>query len=167
MPKTTEKARCRVKTGGPEHVAILAEKLAELAILRVPSLSILAPLKDRPSDLFDFAVSSDDGVCFFVAVKSYSSFGLKIVPDPIPVLELGVKAEWVQTARHSPTPVVLFLFDGDRGHGRFLRLDTLPKPADDATTVVLSFPVENAITGDSIRALVEGLARERRLTASA
>jgi hypothetical protein len=46
-------------------------------------------------------------------------------------------------------------------NGRYLRLDTLPKPAEGAKTVVLSFPVENTITGDSIRALAAELAKER------
>jgi hypothetical protein len=55
---------------------------------------------------------------------------------------------------------MLFLFDADMDPGRFLRLDTLPNPGD-AKTVVLSFPIENTITGDSIRALAAELAKER------
>jgi hypothetical protein len=161
MSKTTEPTRVRVKSSGLEHIAILAEKLAELAILRVPELSVLKRQDGKSSALFDFVVTSDKGVCFFVDVKSYSSFGLKIEPDSIPVLELEVDTNHLQIARRSPTPVAMFLFDGDRGHGRYLRLDTLPKPDDSARTVVLAFPVENTITGDSIRALAAELAKER------
>jgi hypothetical protein len=167
MSKTKAPTRFRVTTGGADYLGVLGEKLSELAIMRVPELTALKPAAGEKPLPFDFVAITDEGVSFIVEVKTYSSFRLKIRPEVIAVLELEVEAARARAACDSPTPVVLFLFDGDRGHGRFLRLDTLPRPADDAATVVLSFPVENVITGDSIRALVEGIARERRLTATA
>jgi hypothetical protein len=152
-----------VKIGGAEYIALLAEKLADLAIARVPELSILKPGNGKPSPLFDFIVSTDSGACFLVKIASYSAFQLKIEPDPIPVLELEVETDYLRAAQRSPTPVVMFLFDGDRGHGRFLRLDTLPKPVGDAKSAGLSFPIENTITGTSIRALATELAKEREV----
>lgn len=159
--------RFRVTTGGPDHLAYLAEVAAELAILRVPGLSPHKPPKGDSYALFDMVATSDKGVCFLVKIQSYSAFKLKIEPDLIPVLELDVDAEYIKTARRSPTPVVMFLFDGDRGHGRHLRLDTLSEPSKSAKTVVLSFPVENAITGESIHALADEIAKERLVPASA
>ncbi|MCI0701174.1 MAG: hypothetical protein L0241_08830 [Planctomycetia bacterium] len=167
MSKTKQPARVRVKVGGPDYIGLLAEKLAELALMRVSELTALKPPQGKPHPLFDLVVTTDRGVCFFVEVKSYSSFQLKIEPESIPVLELEVDADQIRTARESATPVVMFLFDGDRGHGRFLRLDRLPEPEADAKTVLLSFPIENTITAESIRVLAAEIAKERLVSASA
>ena len=127
----------------------------------MPELIALKPPKRSPELPFDVVATSTTGVCFLVGVEAYSSFKLKIEPDAIPVLELEVGAKRMRSAHQSATPVVMFLFDADRGHGRFLRLDTLPEPPTGAETVVLPFPVENTITGDSIRTLAAELAKER------
>ena len=155
--------RFRVTTDGPAHITWRSELLAELAIMRVDELRLMKPPSGSPAPPFQLVAASDSGICFIVQIAAYSSFRLKIEPESIPVLELEVEAERVRTALRIPTPVVVFLFDGDRDHGRYLRLDTLPEPAAGAKTVVLSFPVENTITGDSIRKLAAELARERRV----
>lgn len=118
MSKTKKvPGRVRVKTGGPDHVEILADKAAELAILRVPELASSRPQNGKSSVLFDFIVSADSGICFLVKIESYSASHLKMgEPDAIPVLELSMSADYAWIACHSPTPVVMFLFDGDRGH---------------------------------------------------
>jgi hypothetical protein len=45
--------------------------------------------------------------------------------------------------------------------GAFSASIPAPEPAPKATTVVLSFPIANAITADSIRALAAALEKER------
>lgn len=161
MSKSKPPARFRVSTDGPDYIGVLGEKLAELAIMRVSELTVMKPPPGKLHTPFDLIATTDSGVCFLVEIRAYSSFQHKIEPELIPVLELEVNAEHVRTVRQSPTPIVVFLFDGDRGHGRYLRLDTFPKPADDAKTAVLSFPIENTITGESIRTLADEIARER------
>jgi hypothetical protein len=167
MPKTTHPTRFRVTTGGPEYIALLGEKLAELAIVRVRGLSVMKSSDSKANLPFDFVAASQTGTCFLVQIAAYSSFQLEIEPGSISVLELEVKPDQIRAVRQSPTPVVVFLFDGDRTHGRYLRLDTLPEPAKSAKTVVLSFPIENTITGESIRTLADEIAKERLVPASA
>jgi hypothetical protein len=160
MSKAKRPDRFRVTTDGPDYLVWRSELLAELAVLRVSGLVMLKPPNGN-SLPFQLVAASQSGVCFIIETVAYSSFQLKIEPESIPVLELEAEADRVRTAQRIPTPVVMFLFDADRDHGRFLRLDTLPEPPVGAKTVVLSFPVENTITGDSIRALAAELAKER------
>jgi hypothetical protein len=161
MPKAEHADRVRVTTDGPAHLVWRSELLAELAVLRVEGLILMKPPRGASDLPFPLVAMSAGGVCFFVEVAGYSSHRLKIEPESIGVLELEFDAERVRTARHILTPTILFLFDADRDHGRFLRLDTAPEPAPKAKTVVLSFPVANTITADSIRALAEALGKGR------
>jgi hypothetical protein len=161
MSKTKCPERVRVTTDGPDHLIWRSELLAELAIMRVGELTIFKPPRGGLALPFQFVAVSSSGSCFAGEVAAYSSCLLKIEPESIAVLELEVDAERVRTARQIRTPTFMFLFDADRDHGRYLRLDTQPKPADGAKTVVLSFPVANAITADSVRALVVALEKER------
>jgi hypothetical protein len=153
----------RVTTRGPDYLEWRSAVLAKLAIVRVPELTPLEPPKNSAADLpTSYVVVAPGGLVFFVVAKGYSSFRLKIDPEQIPVLEWEAAADLVRAARESVTPVVLFLFDADRDHGRFLRLDTLPEPEAGARSVVLSFPIENTITRDSIQNLAAELGRTRR-----
>ena len=153
----------RVITEGPPHLVWRTPLLTELALARIPELVEFKQTGKAPNPEvpYDFLVVVPGGRTFYVTALGYSSFQLKIEPESIPVLELEVEADRVRTAHRSPTPVVMFLFDADRDHGRYLRLDTLPELSAGAKTVLLSFPIQNTITGDSIRALVGELAKER------
>jgi hypothetical protein len=157
--------KCRVTAEGSDSAEERADKLGELTCfesgLLNPGLLTLKPIRGQSHPLFDLVMTTDAGFIFFVLVAGYSARRSKLDPESIPVLELELAAERVRAARQSPTPVVMFLFDTDRGRGRYLRLDTLPRPGDGARTVVLSFPIANAITPDSIRALADSLGKER------
>ena len=166
MPEAKRPSRFRVTPGGPAYLGWRGELLAELAIVRVGELVALKPQPGAGLP-FDWVVTSPSGVCFFVKVETYSSARLGIEPESIPVLEMEIEADRLRAASGSPTPVILFLFDGDRDHGRYLRLDTFPPPADGVEAIVLSFPLKNVITGDNIRALAAELARERPVVTSA
>jgi len=163
MSKLKHPDRFRVTTDGPDYLVWRSELLAELAVMRVTGLTALKPPNGSSELPFQLVAASAAGVCFQIEVAAYSSYRLKIEPEALAVLELAIDAGRVRAAGDSATPVVLFLFDGDRDHGRYVRLDTLPKPAAGAKTVVLAFPVENTITGDSVRGLAAELARERRV----
>ncbi len=160
MSKASPPTRIRVRTGVPDDREYFAEVAAELALMRAGEFSIYKPMR-KSEPLFDMAVMAGSAARFLIKIETYSAFTLKVEPEAIPVLELQAEAEYLRAARQCPTPVMMFLFDGDRGHGRYLRLDTRAEPAPSAKSVVLSFPVENTITGDSIRALAEQLAKER------
>jgi hypothetical protein len=152
----------RVLTEGPPHLAWRTPLLAELALARVTELVEFKQTGKVPSleVPYELLVVVPGGRTFYVSAQGYSSFKMKIEPESIPVLELEVEADCVRTAQRSPMPVVMFLFDADRDHGRYLRLDTLAEPPA-GTKAVLSFPVQNTITSDSIRAFVAELANER------
>jgi len=144
--------------------------LAELAILRVPELVALKRPKGSQEILpFKFLVTSRDGLCFFVEPRGFSSSQLRVKPAELTSLdtwEWEADAKLVREACASPNPVVLFLFDADLDPGRYLRIDTLPEPARGAKTVLLSFPIENAITAESVRALADEIAKQREVPAA-
>lgn len=149
----------RVDGEGPSYVGWRAELLAKLALARVPELLVYDRPLNGTQDLgYDFLVTTADGVCFFVEVGGYSSYHRKL-RDPAAVGELqwSIGPDKIRDSRRSQSPVVMFLFDADTEHGRFARLDTLPEPDRAARRVVVSFPVENTITSESLRALVAGL----------
>lgn len=151
-----------VTSEGPPHITWRTPQLAELAIARVPELlEVKQPGIANPGFAYDFLVLASNTVPVYIVAKGYSSRRCRIEPDFVPVLGWKADAEFLIATAKSHDPVILFLFDADRDHGRYLRLDTLPEPPRGEETVVLSFPVENTITGDSIRALAAELAKER------
>ena len=151
-----------VTSEGPPHIVWRTPQLAELALARVPELAEVSNLDTAaPGVPSDFLVLTPNAVPISIVARGYSSRKCKIEPAIVPVLEWKADAKLILAATRSRDPVVMYLFYADRDHGRYLRLDTLPEPADGAKTVVLSFPVENTISGDSIRALAEELAKER------
>lgn len=146
-----------VKTGGPEYVGWRSELLAELALARLPELSVYRPKQDSS---YDFLVAAPSGVCFFVEVKGFSSReqGLRDIAD-VAELQAQTDSEDAVRARQSPTPVVLFLIDADTDHGRFLRLDTLPAFDQSSTRRILHFPREQTLDKAGIERLVAELER--------
>jgi hypothetical protein len=151
-------APIRVSTTGPAYLGWRGELLAELALARVPEFIVLKSDRDVP---FDFVVTTKDGLCFFVEVKAYSSLQLNRAPEKAAALQLRIDSEVLRKARKSLNPVIAFLVDADRDHGRFLRLDTQPEPAQDAESVLLTFPIENTITASSLKNLASQLEKER------
>jgi hypothetical protein len=148
-----------VKTQGPDYLDWRGELLGELALVRHPDLAIHKRTSGPPPELpYDFLVTTTDGLCFYVEIKAFSSMRLGIEDqESIPELLWSVDADLVRRARESRNPVVLFLFDADGEHGRYLRLDTLPAPAPNARQVMLRFPVERTISSESLERLVAEL----------
>lgn len=142
------------------------ELLAELVLSEVEDFTVLKRPKDSPDQFpFDFVVSTKSGLCFFVEVKSFSSMRMKRDPRNVPDWELRVDTRVARNARTSLNPVVAFLFDADANFGRYLQLDTLPEPEAGTETVVLTFPIENTITAESLKQLAAELERSRRVLA--
>jgi hypothetical protein len=160
----TSQASVRVTISDSEYVEALGEKFAELAVIRTGELALFKPVRRTTHLSFQFVAVTHDSLCFFIEINSYSTRRSKVESALTRALEVEVSAEQVRIACQSPTPVVMILSDADREHVRYLRLDALQKPADEAETVLLSFPVENTITGESVRALVAELAKERAVS---
>lgn len=142
----------------PDYVGWRGLLLAELALARVPEFLVhKEPDGQGPPPLrYDFLVATADGFCFFVTVAAFSSFRLKSCgPGSAEDIRWPLDAELVRQARRSRSPVVLFVFDADTEHGRYLRLDTLPEPTTKAVAVPI--PVANTITPASLKRLVSEL----------
>ncbi|HEX8450905.1 MAG TPA: hypothetical protein VF647_02345 [Longimicrobium sp.] len=106
---------------------------------------------------------ADDGLFFQVGVRGFSSFRIKAERiDTIPELRWPIAAGEVRRARRNLSPVVLFLFDADRDHGRYARLDVLPAPARGAKSVTVSFRVSDVLTREGVERLVADLRATRR-----
>jgi hypothetical protein len=146
--------------GGPEYVGWRSRILAELALARVPELTVF---KDPPGQEYELVVATDDGLFFQVGVRGFSSFRTRSERiEAIPELRWPVPAREVRRARRNLSPVVLFLFDADRDHGRYARLDVLPAPARGAKSVTVSFAVSDVLTRDGVERLVTELRASRR-----
>jgi hypothetical protein len=144
---------------GPAYLAWRGQLLAELALVRIPELLVHKRPEHAAPDLeYDFLVSTVDGLCFFVKFKSFSSIRQKSRHvDTADELRLTVDADFIRRACANQTPVLLFLFDADADHGRFLRLDTLPEPASDDKHYVLRFPKKNTIDKESLEKAIAAL----------
>jgi hypothetical protein len=157
---TEKRTRIRVTTDGPDHLGWRSATLGELALARVPELLAFPRPKEAGEAFpFDFLVMVDGEARFSVAARGYGTLQAKIDPVEFTDLECAVEASLLRHAHKSPYPVLLFLFDADRDHGRFLRIDTLPRPKTGVKTVVLTFPIENTITAESVKELADELAR--------
>jgi hypothetical protein len=148
-----------VKTTGPSYLAWRGKLLAELALARVPGLTVHDRPDRAPSELpYDYLVSTEHGLCFFVTVKAFSSSRLDIRDiEVVPELRWSVDAHLVRRARESESPFLLFLFDADTDHGRYLRLDTLPGPSPGARQVTVRLPAEQMINKENIERLIADL----------
>lgn len=151
-----------VKTTGPAYLSWRGALLAELALARVPGLIVHKRPERSPSELpYGFLAATENGLCFFVDVKAFSSMhlGLEAV-DRIGDLRLSLEADAIRRARESLSPVVLFLFDADGEHGRYLRLDTLPVPSSVTHRVTVRFPIEATLTTENLENLIAVLQRK-------
>jgi hypothetical protein len=95
-----------------------------------------------------------------VEVKAFSSswLGVRDVKG-VPELRWSVDADLIRRARESESPFLLFLFDADTDHGRYLRLDTLPGPSPGARQVTVRLPVEHVINKENLEKLIADLER--------
>jgi hypothetical protein len=105
-------------------------------------------------------VATEHGVCFFVKVNAFASLrmhahrgDLRLAPE----LCWAVDVDLVRRLRADRSPYVLFLFDADTEHGRYLRLDTLPEPGPKVEFLQVGFPLENTITKESLTRLITDL----------
>jgi len=145
------------KTAAPDYLGWRSELLAQLALARLPELTVFKP--GPGADLgADYLLANADGFCFFVVVQAFSSIHMNL-PDADDLAELDWRVDrtLIKRAKRSRSPVVLFLFDADTDHGRFLRLDSLPLLRDAARSVRIRLPIENTITRESLERLVHEL----------
>lgn len=153
-----------IKTGGANYVGWRGELLAELALARVPKLSVHKP---KDSCGYDFLVAAPSGVCFFVEVKSFSSKKLDIHNvDQIAELRWRIDTHHIRRAQESHTPVFVFLIDADTDHGRYLRLDNLDPCDESVQSQTIRFPVENTIARNGLERLVAALEEAEKAAAS-
>jgi hypothetical protein len=148
-----------IKTTGPSYLAWRGKLLAELALARVPGLLVHERPNGAPSELpYDFLVSTEHGLCFFVAVRAFSSSRLDIRDiEVVTDLRWSVGADLIRRARESESPFLLFLFDADTDHGRYLRLDTLPGPDPGVRQMTVRLPVEQVINKENLEQLMADL----------
>ena len=148
-----------VKSTGPSYPAWRGELLAELALARNPGLIVHKRPERSPSDPpYDFLVATEQGLCFFVEVRAFSSFHLQLTDvEAIPELRWSLDGELVRRARASHSPVLLFLFDADTDHGRYLRVDTLPAPGVEVRQVTVRLPAQQTINKENLERLIAEL----------
>ena len=132
----------------PEYVGWRSELLAELALARLPNLKAYKLTDQEP---FDKLAVTDRGFCFFVMTRGFSSIASGITnSDTLAELTYPCERGILERARENQSPVVLFYFDADTDHGRYLRLDTMP----DEDVEELRLPIENTITKASVQKLI-------------
>jgi hypothetical protein len=124
----------------------------------VPGL-IVYKRSDRSPELpFHFLATTEQGFCFFVEVKAFSSMRLALGDvETVRELRWSVDADLVRRARASHGPVLLFLFDADTDHGRYLRLDTLPAPDPEGQRLTLRLPIEQTLSKETLEQLIVAL----------
>jgi hypothetical protein len=128
------------------HIPWRTELLVKLALARVGSLRVCT-FSDENDDLL---VVTDQGFCFFVVSQGFSSLatdqdGIDGTKELIVPCEHGL----IERAHRYRNPVVLFYFNADTDHGRYLRLDTLPDNTEE-----LHLPIENTINKASVQKLI-------------
>jgi hypothetical protein len=137
---------------GPDYVEWRGELLAEAALVFVPELAVFRNASARGYRLL---ATTDDGLILQFVVQAYSSMRMSIEElQERPELRWPLPAGAVRRARASPNPVFLLLFDADREHGRYARLDVLPSPAPRARSVKVCLPREQSTDVEGIRRLV-------------
>jgi hypothetical protein len=132
----------------PEYVDWRSDLLAELALARIPGLKAYKLTDQKP---FDKLAVTERGFCFFVLNRGFSSMasGDNDV-DSANELVCPCDSEMLLRAAQNQSPVVLFYFNADTDHGRYLRLDTLP----DTTVDEVRLPIANTITKASVQKLI-------------
>jgi hypothetical protein len=151
----SERKSIRIEAAGPSYLGWRGELLAELALTKVPGLIVYKP--DLADAGYDFCVTTRDGFCFFVIVKTFSSIkqDMRTVAS-VNELRWYLDTKLVQQAHDSYNPVVLFLFDADTDHGRYLRLDTVPL-VNSRTRTPVKLPRENVIDSQGLERLIKTL----------
>lgn len=135
----------------PEYVGWRSEMLSSFVLMRLPELKVY---KITDQDTFDKLVMTDNGLCFFIVTRGFSSLaaGLDHV-DSDSMWTYSIDTATLKRAREHQSPVFLFYFNADTDHGRYLRLDTLA----DEDAKELHLPIENAITKASLQKLIREL----------
>lgn len=144
--------------GGPSAVHYIGwrtELLAKLALLRLPDITVT----EQPLDgKFDFSVMTSTGFSFLLEVKGLSSMREKIRDiETVSELRWRVQTALLKRSKSMRCPVVLFLFDVDTEHGRYLRLDNLRLVAAAVQTQSIRLPLENTINAESLRQMLKEL----------
>ena len=153
MPENNQSQE--ITTGGANYIGWRGELLAELALARVPELSIHKPKEDCG---YNFLVATPSGICFFVLVEAFSSKKLNIRDlDQIADLRWRISTDPIHQAKDSNTPVFVFLIDADTDHGRYHRLDTTDVRDESSQAQTIRFPLDNSIDKDGIERLVAAL----------
>jgi hypothetical protein len=112
------------------------------------------PLQGR----YDFLAMADEVVSFFVKVKAFSSMKRRVHGiESVQQLRWRIPTRLILDAHKSQIPVVLFLFDADTGHGRYLRLDTIKVTMPGAVLQTVRLPVGNTISEKGLSLLIEEL----------
>ena len=131
------------------------ELLANLALSRLQGITVTEqPLNGQ----FDFSVMTSTGFSFLLEVKGLSSMREKIRDiGTIPELRWRVQTKVLKRAKTMRCPVVLFLFDADTEHGRYLRIDNLRLVAAAVQTQSVRFPLQNAINTEGLHRMLREL----------
>ena len=140
---------------GPRYLDWRGELLAKLALSRLPGITVVPqPMNGR----FDFEVAAGTKVRTLLEVKSFSSIREKIREiESIQQLRWRVPTTFLRNAQSVRCPVVLFVFDADTGHGRYLRVDNIKIAPITARFQTVRLPIENTITGASLRRMLKEL----------
>jgi hypothetical protein len=146
-----------IKGSGPEYVGWRGELLTELALTRLAKLAEVEIFRPAADQGYDFIVSTPKGRFMFIQTKGFSSNAAGIKnPAQVDELRWRVPKEIIKKAQESRSPVLLFLFDADTDHGRFLRLDTLTIIDAKSNFETLIFPRQNTINeANLLKLLVE------------
>jgi hypothetical protein len=132
----------------PAYVRWRGELLAQLALSRLPGIAVTPqPMEGR----FDYAVMTSNGSRFLIEVKCLSSFHNRIRRiDTMPELKWRIATSLIRLAHSMSCPVVLFVFDADTEHGRYLRIDNLKLLPTKGNLQRVKLPLENTITEASL-----------------
>jgi hypothetical protein len=145
----------KVKIGKANYLGWRGELLAKLTLSWIPDLTIDEALDDSYND---FYVKTKDGIHFFVDVKAFSSLAMDAKDvDKVKELQLQASSRLVARSQNSNIPTILFLFDADTDHGRFLRLDKLLQGNEGSHSWTFKFPIENTINKTSLNQLIDSL----------
>jgi HD superfamily phosphohydrolase len=149
------KAKSISDRNSPNYIGWRGELLAKLALSRLSNLTITEqPREGR----FDFSVMTNDDFDFLIEVKAFSSMRQQIRDiETFELLRWQLPTVFLQKAKSMRCPVVLFLFDADTEHGRFLRVDNLELRSASARFQSVRFPRENTITKESLERMLRDL----------
>lgn len=136
----------------PSYLGWRGKLLARLALSRLPNVTITEQPKEGR---YDFSATTADNLTFLVEVKTLSSIRDGILDiETISELRRQVPTEFLRNAKSTQCPVILFLFDADTDHGRFLRVDNLDWGTTSARFQTVRFPRANTITTQSLYRLL-------------